>query len=415
MAETMTLTYEERIKRIDVKSDGVRDDPAEVRIRNEALIFVQNSKQTLSPKQMSELISRIDTLLHRQDIERIQLWETFRKLKEDVIIETWERVSEEKFVDKARRFLYGSFDINANTEENGTVKKFAKWVIDGLIIGNIELAEEVVRNPQKIIDMLKGLFTLEGLKSVLKWLAESVTDLFSLDAYKTGKSAAELWLIAAGSWAAWWILRSAGGKLLKQSAKIGVETAMKRGVVTGLRIAGETLETTGKIVQLPYTGIKWTAAIFEKWAKVTGESIAESIWLKATKKIEKTWFTEVEKTTKDVLKHDILDYSMFHGEWLKPWSIVKDIPKLAQAIDMEYILAKPERLGKIISNIENLYDHVWANNRLITRDMLLHKEFKENLLDLKYSLRKAINDPRNNAIIRYGLKDALSKAQNIIL
>lgn len=90
--------------------------------------------------------------------------------------------------------LYGGLGIDVKTDANNPFKKFSKGVIDGLVIGNAELVMRVrEEGADKFLSELKGqLTTMEGWKKIAESLGKSVMELFSGDAYKTGKSVAEL-------------------------------------------------------------------------------------------------------------------------------------------------------------------------------------------------------------------------------
>jgi hypothetical protein len=69
------------------------------------------------------------------------------------------------------------------------VKNFEKWVIDTLIIWNYDLAIEIYNTNWKVlIDALKQLASFEWLKQIAEALGESITLLFSWNAYERWRS-----------------------------------------------------------------------------------------------------------------------------------------------------------------------------------------------------------------------------------
>lgn len=73
--------------------------------------------------------------------------------------------------------------------------------MDGLLVGNAELAMQIKNEGiEKFLSQIKEQVTsLEGWKKIAESLGKSIMELFSGDAYKTGKSAAELGLVTTGA------------------------------------------------------------------------------------------------------------------------------------------------------------------------------------------------------------------------
>lgn len=102
--------------------------------------------------------------------------------------------SENADVRAVQASLYEGLGIDVKTDTNNPFKKFSKGVIDGLVVGNAELVMRVrEEGTEKFLSELKAqLTTMEGWKKIAESLGKSVMELFSGDAYKTGKSVAEL-------------------------------------------------------------------------------------------------------------------------------------------------------------------------------------------------------------------------------
>lgn len=110
-------------------------------------------------------------------------------LKEDTSIATMQKE------------IYSFVEINPDTDRNSTKNKFIKWLVDSIIVENVELAKQIIETRGKILlDMISHIFSWEWLKQIAEWLKTSVMGIFSGDAYKAWKSTWELGLITTGAW-----------------------------------------------------------------------------------------------------------------------------------------------------------------------------------------------------------------------
>ncbi len=228
---------------------------------------------------------------YRQLIESYQ--DIFDGMLDDIkeyeyILWNDENISNDELIEKVKEFSYTALKINENTYKNGKFKQLVKGIIDTTIIENIELAKQVFDTKWAIlVDMVKTIFTWEGIKQIAKWLWKSIWDLFSGDAYKTGKSIWELWLITTGSGIA--------GMGLKKWAKIAMKQAVKKESKLLIKSA-KILETSGYILQTPAKSalktIKWTSQTGVKWLKIWEELIVEG-WRKIKEWLESNDFGRI--------------------------------------------------------------------------------------------------------------------------
>jgi hypothetical protein len=178
-------------------------------------------------------------------------------------------LSENPEVREIQAKIYAELGISVDTDANNPFKKLAKGAIDGLIVGNAELVARI--REEWIETFLSGLkeqlTTLEGWKKIAEALGTTVMGLVSLDAYKTGKSAAELWLITTGMGAAGSVAKMAGKSAVRASVKIGRETLEQTVASKTLYGMGRTAEIVGDWLQLP-----------AKWVKKAGEWAINVIW-----------------------------------------------------------------------------------------------------------------------------------------
>jgi hypothetical protein len=101
-------------------------------------------------------------------------------------------------------------------------------VIDGLVVSNAELARMIyTEGVGKFLTTIKEqLSTIDGWWKIAEALGTSVKELFVGDAYKRGKSVADLGLITTGVAAVGSVAKMAGKTAVRTSMKIGTETAI---------------------------------------------------------------------------------------------------------------------------------------------------------------------------------------------
>ena len=218
-------------------------------------------------------------------------------------------LSENPQVREMQAKIYAELGINIDTDANNPFKKLAKGAVDGLIVGNAEL---VMRIREEWIEVFlsslkEQLTTLEGWEKIAKSLGTSLVGLVSLDAYKTGKSAAELGLITTGMGAAGSIAKMAGKSAVRASVKIGRETVEQAVASKTLYGVWRTAEVVGEWLQLPAKWVKkageWAIhVIWAVWEK-SGINRALREWARAGNEVyEKSGAKEVVSATRQAVK-----------------------------------------------------------------------------------------------------------------
>lgn len=186
--------------------------------------------------------------------------------------------SEDPDVAKIQKLIYDKMGINVATDANGTLKKLMKGVVDGLVIGNAELIEIV--NKQGIgfvTEKIAAQFSsLEGVRGILASMGQSVADLWSGDAYKTGKSAAEFVGVTTGLAAVGTVAKFAGKTALKASVKIGAESALRQAASATLRASATALDASGAVLQAPAKAFAKTGEVAWKGAKKVAGAAGEA-------------------------------------------------------------------------------------------------------------------------------------------
>ena len=181
------------------------------------------------------------------------------------------KLSEDTGIAKMQWEIYSFVDINPETDRNPTKDKFIKWLIDSIIVGNAELAMKIIETKWAILkNMIQEIFSWEWLKNIAEWFWKSVMELFSGDAYKTGKSLWELGLITVGSWAGWFVLKRLWKWAMKTGEKVAIKAEKETIVSQGLQKWGKGVEVLWKVVQAPYN-------IAEAWVKKAWWAIRDGV------------------------------------------------------------------------------------------------------------------------------------------
>lgn len=232
-------------------------------------------------------------------------------------------LSEEPNTRKLQTFLYENLLIDVNTDNNNPLKKFAKWVIDWLIIWNTELVMKIIEVwPKNFLETLANEFlSLDWLKKIAEWLWKTLVEILSLDSYKTWKSVSELWLITTWAWAIWWWVKKVWKLSIKQAWKIWTETTLRNLTSKSFNFTWKTLNTTWTVLQTP-TVLTW------KWVNVAKQ------WINNLSKY--SWLTSAIDTTKEVIK-----------DTLKTSETIKNVK---QKVDT--VLWKTKELEETTSSIE---------------------------------------------------------------
>ncbi len=99
MGVESVFNYTEKIKAIDVKWDGIKDWLKENIIKQKAINYVNANRKSLNKEELNLLINKIDILLRKQDIEKLNLKSKFEELKKQTIIESKINISKVKKLD----------------------------------------------------------------------------------------------------------------------------------------------------------------------------------------------------------------------------------------------------------------------------------------------------------------------------
>ena len=181
------------------------------------------------------------------------------------------KLSEDTNIAKMQWEIYSFVDINPETDRNPTKDKFIKWLIDSIIVGNAELAMKIIETKWAILkNMIQEIFSWEWLKNIAEWFWKSVMELFSGDAYKTGKSLGELGLITVGSWAGWFVLKRLWKWMIKTGEDMTKKLWKETIVSQGLQKWWKGVEVLWKVVQAPYN-------IVEAWVKKVWWAIRDGV------------------------------------------------------------------------------------------------------------------------------------------
>lgn len=188
--------HNDDINSIDIKGDKIQDWFHENIIKDKAKEYLKSKvKEWISGKDYNKLLKLIKQILERQDIERLNLQEEPEKQRAEVIWETRMHIENEKKTQIVQNMIYSELKIDGNLENNTNPKKFVKWVVDWLILHNIELVEELISKwIDDLVWMLKNLFNPEILKKIIKDLVSSLWDILD-----TFQNPYEWWV------AVWWM------------------------------------------------------------------------------------------------------------------------------------------------------------------------------------------------------------------
>lgn len=171
--------YTQVIDNIDVKADNITDWESENKVKSQAKEYVwKRIKEWISKKQLEELINEIKTLLARQDVEKLNLKET---LKQNIKTETKESLNIEKLIQDTKLALYDKLWINFDLQKNPDVKKFLKWLIDWLILNNIETLHQIINAwIDNFIAQVKELLTISWVLEFVNSLKDELTNIWDI-------------------------------------------------------------------------------------------------------------------------------------------------------------------------------------------------------------------------------------------
>jgi serine/threonine protein kinase len=182
--------------------------------------------------------------------------------------------SEDPTTAQIQKALYDNLGINVNTDSNGFLKKLIKGCIDGLIIWNVELIQQIKEKGlwTFLSQVVSQFTTTDWWKQLFAKIWDDVGNIFSLDPYKTWKTGSEyIWMIW---WAglAGWALKKWWKALAETGAKVAIKAEWKTLASSALENTGKWMVKTGEAFQVPYKAVeKVTGATLKVWAEVLGK------------------------------------------------------------------------------------------------------------------------------------------------
>lgn len=368
-----------------------------------------SQKEVVSPKDIADNRDEVARLLNRHTatpaiVGKI-IWpeKTVAHASEEHKHPT--SLSTDPVVHEVQSALYNGLGIDVRTDANGAIDKFKKWVIDGLVVGNGELARMIyTEGAGKFLTAIKEqLSTIEGWWKIAEALGTSVKELFLGDAYERGKSVADLGLITTGIAAVGSVAKMAGKTAVRTSMKIGAETTVHQGANTVLYWLGRGAEKIGAGLQMPLKGVIKVGEEVGKAVKYTGEITKINTGLRKTGEItrevfEKSGTKKVVEWTKQAVKNGLEQWAE------KVWSS-KVVQKVKSKID------------DVMENRANTrYDKLEAEWKLLPKERLdIDMYSPEQLTGLKKRLGIAETATKEEIEKAYRLKlhDAMEQYEKL--
>ncbi len=103
-------------------------------------------------------------------------------------------------INEVKLSLYEKLWIEAETENNPDITKFVKWVVDWLVVNNLEEIQTLIESSiEEVLKMLEKLFDIEVLKELIKQTVSELWDIWNImeNPYNWGIALGTLWL--------WWL------------------------------------------------------------------------------------------------------------------------------------------------------------------------------------------------------------------
>lgn len=197
--------------------------------------------------------------LARWTFEAQEIQRKYEQEKWQIKTETRELINKEKLIHQSKELIYRGLWINNELAKNGSLVNFTKWVIDWILIGNIELAIEIINTKWKvIIDWFSHLMSANWIKQIIEILKTNIWDFIKWNAYERWKASSEL-VVTTLVWV--WMFKG-----IKSLTQIWIKWAKK--VITA---GWNLIEKAGKIslneiLQLPKEArIKAIARLDNLW------------------------------------------------------------------------------------------------------------------------------------------------------
>lgn len=109
-------------------------------------------------------------------------------------------------ITKVQEQLYLKLNLNSDLEKNSEIWKFEKWVIDWLVVDNIELVNDLLDKwVDEIVDMLSNLADWNVIMAIVKDMFDSLWDILNVfsDPYEWWKAIWWFWLWVIWKWMKW--------------------------------------------------------------------------------------------------------------------------------------------------------------------------------------------------------------------
>ncbi|MDD5212903.1 MAG: hypothetical protein PHG82_00535 [Candidatus Gracilibacteria bacterium] len=374
----------------------------------------------------------------KHNAEKEKLFINYEKETKEVRKETKEHLWIEKLIHKTKRFLYDGLGIDDNQNKNSPEENFAKGVIDEFI-GNGDLILEIIKTDGKVLlDALKQLMSVEGMKALAKGLEESAVKLATGNAYEKGKSFVELGLVSTGAFAGFKIAKF-GIKKLKHIDvpkhhfdKLSVSDIAKMSDSDKLDVARFFMKNHFKkeISKDQENAIIAAHKVGEnrEGAGVYNYNFSEKA--EKLKILEKAGFTKGERKLLlekgvcgkipeaiDFTKTDTLEMKgTYELDKIKGLNIItasKKIEEFSKSIDVKYLVNHPARIDSMLDIVESMCDYIDKNHDLIMRlDRSRLEDFRMSFNEMRKSLGKVGNDKMLKEVYRSNILEIYDK--NII-
>lgn len=196
-----------------------------------------------------------------------------------------ENYSEDPTTQQIQKAIYENLGINVNTDSNGFLKKLIKGCVDGLIIWNVELIEQIKKRWlwAFLWEVASQFSSTDWWKKIFSKIWDDVGNIFSLDAYKTWKTGSEYIGMIWGAGLAGWALKKWWRVVAETWAKAAIKAEWRTIISSSLEATGQGMIKTGEVLQVPYKAVeKATTATLNvvwKWLKVWSETLANIPWV----------------------------------------------------------------------------------------------------------------------------------------
>ena len=156
-----------------------------------------------SSREMKEIIQA-----ESEDLDDLQAYEEFfdswyDTLELDGTIENWK--DKETKTKEIQESLYEKLWINIELEQNPDIKKFVKWLLDWLVVNNLEEIEQLLESSiDELLEMFDSLLNPKILAELIKQVVSELWDIWNTleNPYKWWLAIWVLWI-----WPIWKIFK----------------------------------------------------------------------------------------------------------------------------------------------------------------------------------------------------------------